>query len=197
MPQVVTVLSSATGSLRAHVSRLLYCSDVPIPGLFAAGALRVQRGHTNISSSYLADNHAHRHGGAVYVGTVGKDEAQATRQDLLQDIKECYSGNNRPALLLYGCNVTSNTAEASGGELSSCVHVCPGGHSSDVGLHQCVQRQHKARTRACAVVDLPALQLAVSCFYVYVGNYLLRVQPCINPAAAWIILKPLQPGVTC
>jgi hypothetical protein len=96
-----------------------------IPGMFAAGALRVQRGHTSISSSYLADNLAHRHGGAVYVGTVGTAELETKPEDLLYDIEECYNrSRRRPALLLSGCNVTNNTAEASGGEPSQlCAHM--------------------------------------------------------------------------
>jgi hypothetical protein len=91
-----------------------------IPGLLAAGALRVQRGHTSISSSYLADNLAHRHGGAVFVGTVGTAGLETKAEDLLKDIQACYTvaGKIRPALLLSGSNVTNNTAEASGGEPS-------------------------------------------------------------------------------
>jgi hypothetical protein len=131
MPRVFYCVVPYNGLQSAHVKTALLlqlpcCSNVSILGMFPAGALRVQRGHTNIISSYLADNHAHRHGGAVFLGTLGTDEAQAKREGRmqLQDIKECYNGNDRPALLLSRCSMTSNTAEASGGEPAVvCTHV--------------------------------------------------------------------------
>jgi hypothetical protein len=49
----------------------------------------------------------------VFVGTIGKaGEPYA----VLEDIKGCYYGSVRPALLLSSCNVSGSTAEASGGE---------------------------------------------------------------------------------
>jgi hypothetical protein len=78
-----------------------------------AGGVRQQRGHVNITGSIMEHNYAHRHGGAMYVGTMG-----ANKTDRLANIHACYNLSHiqQPALWLSGCNVTNNTAEASGGE---------------------------------------------------------------------------------
>lgn len=127
------------------------CASGPAPTeLFAAGALRMQRGHVSITNSYLTDNRAHRHGGAVFVGTVGIAGEPAA---ILEDIRGCYNGSVRPALLLSSCNVSGNTAEASGGEFvcvwlqwqQRCAAAC---RAAAAAVHQW---RSLARTRsACA-----------------------------------------------
>jgi hypothetical protein len=60
----------------------------------------------------------------VFVGTVGIVGPQDKPEALMQDIKECYTDQERPVLSLLGSNVTNNTAEASGGESSQYRRTC-------------------------------------------------------------------------
>lgn len=62
-----------------------------------SGAVRVQLGGLNISSSTISENRAHRHGGAVYVGG---EQGKATTNS---------------SLVVFNTTFLRNTAEANGG----------------------------------------------------------------------------------
>ena len=116
----------AAGRHRLLHTRLLHV--LFLPSLFGrrdcAGAMRIQRGFTNITNSSLTSNRAHRNGGGVYLGTLtGSNHTTG-----LNETTQCYDPSRsqnkgldagRVALLVDRSTFDNNTAESNGGESGS------------------------------------------------------------------------------